>query len=154
MKTIRLAVCFSFAISIQGVFAGHHEQDEALGSYELEHVSNVYSKDANGNIILQTNWRGTAENFGTVFGTLTLGPTSMATLASNLPVRATWIGQGFLPDGTTAVGDGEGALSTSADQHTWNVELIMDLSDGSQMISIGEIDLETTTFRGKNYPMK
>ena len=34
------------------------------------------------------------------------------------------------------------------------LELIMDLSDGSQMISIGEIDLETTTFRGKNYPMK
>ncbi|HAO56198.1 MAG TPA: hypothetical protein DCR03_11330, partial [Gammaproteobacteria bacterium] len=59
-----------------------------------------------------------------------------------------------LPDGTIAVGDCEGALSTSADQHTWNVELIMDLSDGSQMISIGEIDLETTTFRGKNYPMK
>ena len=41
MKTLRLAVCFLFAISIQSVFAGHHEQYEALGADELEHVSNV-----------------------------------------------------------------------------------------------------------------
>ena len=154
MKTLRLAVCFLFAISIQSVFAGHHEHGEALGSWEFEHVSNVYSKNADGHIIMQTNWRGTADNYGAVFGTLTLGPNTIDTLASELPSRAMWIGQGFLPDGTVAVGDGYGILSTSPDNHTWRTELILNISGGEKILSIGEMDLETLSWKGKNYPVK
>ena len=92
--------------------AEHHEMGQALGTWQFEHVSNVYSKDSNGQIILQTNWRGSAANYGVVFGTLTLGPNSMDTFKAQIPSRAHWIGQGFLPDGTVAIGDGYGILAT------------------------------------------
>lgn len=155
MKTMfRYLGCFLFALSVQSITAAHHERGEALGSYQLQHVTNVYSKDANGDIILQTNWKGTADNFGQVFGTLTLGPNTMDTLASDLPSRAQWIGQAFLPDGTMVVGDGYGVLSTSPEQHKWEVEIIMDLSGGDKILSVGVIDLETLTWSGKNYPAK
>ncbi|GIT22333.1 MAG: hypothetical protein CM1200mP40_20150 [Gammaproteobacteria bacterium] len=32
-----------------------------IGKFSLEHVSNVYIQDANGQISNQTNWKGTSD---------------------------------------------------------------------------------------------
>ena len=133
-------------------WADEHVLGDPLGSWELQHVSNVYSKDNQGQIILQTNWKGGAENYGTVFGTLTLGPMSMDTMQAQLPSRAHWLGQGFLPDGSVAVGDGYSILASEKDSHVWSTDIIINISDGSKIRSIGEMDLETLTWKGKNNP--
>ena len=135
----------------QASCAEHHEMGEPLGTWEFEHVSNVYSKDSNGQIILQTNWKGSAANYGVVYGTLTLGPNSMDTFKAQIPSRAHWLGQGFLPDGSVAIGDGYGILATKKGSHVWTTDLVIDISDGSKIRSIGEMDLETLTWKGKNY---
>ena len=131
--------------------AEHHEMGEVLGTWEFEHVSNIYSKDSNGQIIIQTNWKGNVENYGVGFGTLTLGPNSMDTVKAQIPSRAHWLGQGFSPDGTVAIGDGYGILATKKGSHVWTTDLVIDVSDGSKIRSIGEMDLETLTWKGKNY---
>ena len=59
---------------------------------------------------------------------------------------------GFLPDGSVAVGDGYGILASEKDSHVWSTDLIINISDGTKIRSIGEMDLETLTWKGKNYP--
>ena len=127
---MRRAVAATLLLFVSQIsWADEHVLGDPLGSWELQHVSNVYSKDNQGQIILQTNWKGGAENYGTVFGTLTLGPMSMDTMQAQIPSRAHWLGQGFLPDGSVAVGDGYGILASEKDSHVWSTDLIINISD-------------------------
>ena len=69
-----------------------------LGKFSLEHVSNVYTQDANGDISNHTNWKGTSDVAGTAYGTLILGPNDRMEMNDNFeggPVK--WIVQAFLP---------------------------------------------------------
>ena len=82
---------------------------EELGKFSLEHVSNVYLEDPDGNISNHTNWRGTADGYGVIYGTLIFGPTALMEMNDSLeggPVK--WIGQAFLEDGTGLAGSGSG----------------------------------------------
>jgi len=62
-----------------------------------------------------------------------------------------WTGQGFLEDGTMVAGTGVGTWSKVPDKHVWETDYILDLSDGTQIRSVGQIALDTLTFTGTNY---
>ena len=47
---------------------------EQIGTFELDHVCNTYTAGPNNEITTHTNWQGTAEGYGKVFGTLTFAP--------------------------------------------------------------------------------
>jgi hypothetical protein len=128
------------------------KMSEAIGTFALEHISNTYTTDPNNEITNHTNWKGTAEGYGTVFGTLTFAPTPLSQLDEKLDGgNVRWTGQGFLEDGTAAAATGAGTWSKVPGKHAWKVEYILDLNDGSQIKSVGEIALDTLKFTGTNY---
>ena len=53
-----------------------------IGKFSLEHVSNVYIQDANGQISNQTNWKGTSDVAGIAYGTLIFGPNDLMEMNS------------------------------------------------------------------------
>jgi hypothetical protein len=127
---------------------------EIIGKFDLEHVCNTYTTDANNEITNHSNWRGTAAGYGTVFGTLTFAPTPLTQMDEKLEGgEVRWTGQGFLEDGTSVTATGAGAWSKVPDKHVWTVEYILDFNDGSQIRSVGEIALDTLKFTGTNYAL-
>ena len=57
---------------------------EIIGTFELDHICNTFTTDENNMITNHTNWRGTAEGFGAVFGTLTFSPTHLSEMDEKL----------------------------------------------------------------------
>ena len=63
-----------------------------------------------------------------------------------------WVGQAFLEDGETTLGGaGEGTWKHAEGEHKWNIDMHVEISNGDRHHSVGEIDLETLTFKGKIY---
>ena len=125
---------------------------EEVGKFSLEHVSNVYTQDASGQISNHTNWKGTSDVAGTVYGTLIFGPNPLMEMNDSLeggPVK--WIGQAFLEDGTGLAGSGSGQWSKKPGEHIWKTDCILQISDGTKIRSVGDIHLDTLTFSGTNY---
>ena len=123
-----------------------------IGKFSLEHVSNVYMQDANGQIVNHTNWKGTSDVAGTVYGTLIFGPNELMEMNDTLeggPVK--WIVQAFLENGSTLAGIGEGEWSKKPGEHIWSLDYIIQISDGSKIRSVGEIHLESLTYTGADY---
>lgn len=125
---------------------------QELGKFKLEHVSNVYIQGADGQISNHTNWKGVSDVAGVAFGTLIFGPQSLMEMNDNLtsgPVK--WIVQAFLDNGSNLAGVGEGEWSKKPGEHIWNLDYIIQISDGSKIRSIGEIHLDTLVFSGTDY---
>ena len=123
-----------------------------LGKFSLEHVSNVYTQDASGQISNHTNWKGTSDVAGIAYGTLIFGPDDLMDMNDNLdggPVK--WIVQAFLPNGNTLAGVGNGEWSKKPGEHIWTVDYVIQISDGTKVRSVGEIHLDTLTFSGTDY---
>ncbi|MEE3299690.1 MAG: hypothetical protein VX197_00490 [Pseudomonadota bacterium] len=121
---------------------------EEVGTFSLKFSGNTYSSDENGNVTVHQNWEGAADGYGSVFGTLILGPMSASELNEGGQIK--WVGQGFLEDGTTVVGIGEGTFETPPDQHVARTLMLIDISDGTKIRSEGEMALETLTWTGTN----
>ncbi|MBM87380.1 MAG: hypothetical protein CMQ41_03300 [Gammaproteobacteria bacterium] len=125
---------------------------EAIGTFELEHVSNTYSVNDQNEVTNQNNWRGSAEGYGTVYGTLTFGPIPLGDMDEKLEGgQVKWVGQGFLEDGSSVAAAGSGTWKKDPNGHIWHTEMILDLNDGSTIRSVGELALETLKFTGTNY---
>ena len=122
---------------------------EELGTYSLKYKGSTYTSDEAGDITINQNWEGTADGFGTVFGTLIWGPTPPSGL--NEGGKIEWVGQSFLEDGTTVVGQGEGTWETPPDDHVAKTSLLINISDGTQIRSEGEMALETLEWNGTIY---
>ena len=125
---------------------------EQIGTFELDHVCNTYTTGPNNEITNHTNWRGTAEGYGTVFGTLTFAPMPLSQMDEKLEGgEVRWTGQGFNEDGTVAAATGTGTWSKVPDKHAWKLDYVLELNDGSKIRSVGEIALETLKLTGTNY---
>ena len=125
---------------------------EELGKFSLEHVSHVYLEDADGNISNHTNWRGTADGYGVIYGTLIILNKQMMEMNDSLeggPLK--YIGQAFLEDGTNLAGAGSGQWSKKPGEHVWETDYVLQVSDGTKIRSVGEIHLDTLIFSGTNY---
>ena len=82
---------------------------EVIGTFDLEHVCNTYTTDAENNITNHTNWKGSADGYGSIWGTLTFAPTPLGSMTEALEGgEVRWTGQGFLEDGTSVAGTGAG----------------------------------------------
>lgn len=125
---------------------------DEIGTFELEHVTNTYTTSEGNMVTNHTNWKGTAEGYGAVFGTLTFEPQHLSALTESTDGGAVrWTGQGFLEDGTQAAATGVGTWKKDPDGHLWHIEYILDLHDGSKIRSVGQIALTTLKFTGTNY---
>jgi|TARA_Y100000588_G_scaffold381309_1_gene466760 hypothetical protein len=122
---------------------------EELGTYSLKYKGSTYTSNEAGDITIHQNWEGTADGFGTVFGTLIWGPTPPSGL--NEGGKIEWVAQAFLDDGTTVVGQGEGTWETPPDDHVAKTSLLINISDGTQIRSEGEMALETLEWNGTIY---
>ena len=122
---------------------------EELGKYSLKFAGNTYTSDENGHVTIHQNWEGTADGYGAVFGTLIFGPTPPAGLNEGGTIK--WVSQGFLDDGTTLVGLGEGTWETPPDRHVAKTSLLINISDGTQVRGEGEMGLENLEWNGTMY---
>jgi hypothetical protein len=111
-----------------------------VGTVTLKAVTTTYALDGAS---VEVNVDGTATGYGTVLGTLTFRgePGAKSGLIS-------WRGQGFLDNGETVTGFGEGAWEESG-KHKWHIRLVVSTSDGKCHASDGELDLKTRTLSGK-----
>ena len=111
-----------------------------LGEFSLKITSVAYAQDGSAYI----NVDGTATNYGTVLGTLIVKGEPGATKGT-----ASWVGDGFLDDGTVVRGSGEGTYEETG-HHQWRTRLLITVSNGDTIASDGRIDLASRTFSGKN----
>ena len=111
-----------------------------IGEFSLKSISTSYAEEAG---IVQVNLDGTATGYGTVLGTLTFRGEPGA---KSGPLS--WRGQGFLEDGSTVVGAGQGNWEEIG-KHRWRTRLIVTTSDGRCHASDGQLDLKSRTLSGK-----
>ena len=111
-----------------------------IGTFTFKSVTTSYALEGGS---VQVNLDGTAKGYGTVLGTLTFRGEPGAKSGS-----LSWRGQGFLDDGKTVTGAGEGVWEESG-KHKWRTRLIVSNSDGTSHASEGLLDLETRTLSGK-----
>ena len=111
-----------------------------IGQFSFNATSTTYPEEGGR---VQINCDGTADNFGTVVGTMTFRGEPGA---KSGPLS--WRGQGFLDNGETVAGTGEGSWEEMG-KHQWRTRLIVSTSDGQCFASDGHLDLATRTLKGK-----
>ena len=121
---------------------------ESTGEFALNHLGNVYAKNAEGVVVAHANYEGTATGFGTVMGTMSFPlPESGATSGT-----CTWTGQGFPPDTPWTSSSGEGTWEQIEGRYAWKISLpIIEISDGTRLRSEGELDLAAKTLSGQMF---
>ncbi len=115
-----------------------------LGDFAATTTSVTYLPGPAGSVLVQANYEGTADGFGTFGGTGTFVGGASGTLS--------YTGAAF-PDTSAGVGvtaQGTGAYEASGPGH-WKTTALLRLSDGGAIWSEGEINLADRSFKGKNY---
>jgi hypothetical protein len=112
-----------------------------LGVFSSTSTSATYLPGPGGGTLTQVNFEGTGTGFGTIGGTATFaGGGKGGTLS--------YCGAAYLDNGDQVTGAGTGTYE-SVGAHRWRTQLIVHISDGSAVLSEGEIDLATRTWSGK-----
>ena len=111
-----------------------------IGEFSLKSTTVSYSEDGGS---VQLNCEGTGTNYGAVLGTMTFRGEPAAKSG-----KLSWRGQGFLENGETVTGTGEGNWEEMG-KHKWRLRLIVTTSDGGCHASDGHLDLATRTLTGK-----
>ena len=121
---------------------------EPTGEFAHRHTGSAYSKAADGTIVANSNWEGTATGFGAIFGTLSVPlPEGGATSGT-----CTWMGQAFQEDGSWSSGIGDGTWEQIEGKHRWKMHFpAIKVSSGESLRCEGELDLATRTFTGQMY---
>jgi hypothetical protein len=112
-----------------------------LATWSMKSTSLTYS---GGGAIISGNFEGTATGgFGAILGTAIFvdcpkgGPLSYS-------------GMAYLENGEVLLTNGTGTFE-SAGGHQWKTSAILELSDGSRMLTEGAIDLADRSWSGKAY---
>ena len=113
---------------------------KVTGNFSLKITSISYS-DGSGTV----NCDGTADNFGTVLGTLTFSASEPAAKNGAL----SWRGEAYLENGEVLGAVGEGAFEALGN-HKWRTRLVITISDGQIIASDGLLDLAKRSLTGKN----
>ena len=124
---------------------------DPVGEFLFKHTGNMLAKTDDGQVSINANWEGEATGYGGVFGTPNI--TQPLDNFNNKSGTCSWVGQGFLDDGTTVGGLGEGTWEQQTEgQHKWIIKMDIVVSNGDQIHTESEIDLAARTFEGKIYP--
>ncbi|MFI4974873.1 MAG: hypothetical protein ACHP84_10075 [Caulobacterales bacterium] len=116
-----------------------------LGVFSAQSTSVTYLPGPAGSTLVQANFEGTGTGFGTIGGTATFVGGKSGTLS--------WDGGAYLDNGDQVSGHGAGTYE-SVGTHRWRIQLITQISDGSAVMSDGELDLATRTWSGKLFEWK
>ena len=111
-----------------------------IGSFSLKVTSTAFSDDGTAWV----NCDGTADNFGTVLGTLKFagGDPNAQTGALS------WRGNSFRENGEAVTAVGEGSYETLGN-HRWRTRLVISTSDGQTFASDGVLVLADRAITGK-----
>jgi hypothetical protein len=116
---------------------------KATGKFSMKSTSVTVAESAGGGGVSHVNLEGTATGFGAVLGTLTF----LADAPGAKAGRTTWLGAGYLPNGEILQGSGDGVF-VEVGKHKWRVRAIVRISDGSVLLSDGEVSLEGRSYKG------
>lgn len=111
-----------------------------IGDFSLNSTSTRYAEDGGA---VEIALDGTATGYGTVLGTLHLRSEPGAKSGT-----CSWRGQGFLDNGETVVGIGEGTWQEIG-KHRWRTRMVIATSDGGTHASDGQLNLEGRSLTGK-----
>jgi len=118
----------------------------AVGEFSFTASSVTVSSSADGGGSTQVNYEGTASGYGTVLGTMTFSVSEPGADSGT----TTWAGTGYLENGETVAGIGQGVFNKSGD-HKWRVRSLIRISDGSVILTEGEAALEGKSYNGTIY---
>jgi hypothetical protein len=128
---------------------------EKIGEFAMEHVVTSYSKNANGDIVSTTDWRGSGSSTtlgsAQVFGSfISAAPLSESNAKSG---EIEFIGESFLENGTQIGSVASGTWEKAESEHAWKIVMDGENSLGHQRRFEGTVDLETLVFKGEIYSL-
>lgn len=106
----------------------------------------VSGPDSSGGGSLQVNYEGTATGYGFVASTITFNVAEAG--AKNGTISANYVA--WLENGEGMSASGTGVFESSG-VNTWRVRSYVTVSDGTVILSEGEVSLAERTFIGKMY---
>ena len=110
------------------------------GSFSMKITTVSYTEDG-----ATVDCDGTADNFGTVLGTMTFKTSEPGAQSGAL----SWRGQAYLENGDVVGAVGEGSFEALGN-HKWRTRLVINISDGQVFGSDGVLDLAKRSLTGKN----
>ena len=116
---------------------------EAVGEFSFTSTSSTVSASPDGGASTQVNLEGTASGYGTVLGTMTF----FADAPGAKSGTTSWVGTGYLENGDQVGGLGQGVFQESG-THKWRVRSLIQISDGTVILTDGEIALDGRTYVG------
>ena len=128
---------------------------EKIGEFSMEHVVTSYSRNANGDIVSTTDWRGSGSSttlgVAQVFGSfISAAPLSESNAKSG---EIEFIGESFLENGTQVGSVASGTWEKAESEHAWKIVMDGENSLGHQRRFEGTVDLETLVFKGEIYSL-
>ena len=128
---------------------------EKIGEFSMEHVVTSYSRNANGDIVSTTDWRGSGSSTtlgsAQVFGSfISAAPLSESNAKSG---KIEFIGESFLENGTQIGSVASGTWEKAESEHAWKIVMDGENSLGHQRRFEGTVDLETLVFKGEIYSL-
>ena len=119
---------------------------KAVGEFSFTSTSVTLSTTPDGGASSQVNLEGTASGYGAVLGTMTFFAAEPGAKSGT----TSWTGSGYLDNGDTVGGTGHGVFQESG-THKWRVRSIIQISDGTVLLTDGEIALEGRSYNGTLY---
>jgi len=110
-----------------------------VGEFSFKFTSFRNTAGPAGSVFIECNCEGTATGYGTVLGTLTAVGAKGGTLG--------WCASGHLDNGDQLFGQGTGMFE-SVGKHQWRTKLSIQISDGRSILTEGEADLATRSWKG------
>ena len=106
----------------------------------------VSDPSSSGGGSLQVDYEGTATGYGFVASTMTFNVKEPGAKSGTISANnVAWLENG---DGMSAVGTG---VFDSSGVNTWRVRAMVIVSDGTVILSDGEVSLAERTYKGKMY---
>ena len=125
---------------------------DAIGTYSNKLVSFSFNTTSDGLLQENYSYEGEAEGFGAIFGTLII--THALAEAGEPSGVATYVGKSISDDNSMIGGIGEGTWEQVGNEPRFNVSLVIELSNGTKLRSVGVADTETRPLNGHNYAVE
>jgi|SRR5208283_3319518 len=116
---------------------------KALGEYSAKSTSATLTPGPGGSTVTAINFEGTADRAG--LGSATIVGT--ATFVGGKSGTFSYCGTAFFDSGETSSAASTGTYE-SCGKHRWRTVGILHFQDGSSVISEGELDLATRSWKG------
>ena len=141
-------------VSSKAVLFKTFEKEEAMSEkiddFKMVHVSNVYSRNSEGQLVTQVNLKTESDMavYGEVWGTITFLQNYETPDAESGEVS--FAGEGFSPDGTKTIGFQDGTWK-KVGKHAVELEMSGKDSREGNLKTVSKISLETLVWEGSVY---